>query len=90
MRIRVLHMPQDIETAIIKAISTQKQLDSNSITADSVLQDLGVSSLDAITIVYEIEEQFGISVPNDQLEGLKTVSDIVSKIEKLIENKSQE
>ena len=82
-------MQHDIETAVIKAIAIQKQLDSNSISADSILQDLGVSSLDAITIVYEIEEQFEISVPNDQLEGLKTVSDIVRLIGKLIETKNQ-
>ena len=81
-------MQQEIEAIVVKAIATQKQLDTNSITSDTALQDLGVTSLDAISIVYEIEEQFNISVPNAELDGLKTVSDIVKKIEELQGNKN--
>jgi acyl carrier protein len=80
-------MPQDIENAVITAILRQKKLDAATITRDSVLSELGITSLDAITIVYDIEEQFGIEVPNEMLEGLRTVGDIVDSLATLIESK---
>jgi acyl carrier protein len=80
-------MPQDIENAVITAILRQKKLDAATITRDSVLSELGITSLDAITIVYDIEEQFGIEVPNEMLEGLRTVGDIVDSLATLIEDK---
>lgn len=80
-------MPQDIENAVITAIIRQKRLDAATIMRDSVLSELGITSLDAITIVYDIEEQFGIEVPNEMLEGLRTVGDIVDSLATLIEDK---
>jgi acyl carrier protein len=78
-------MKQDILTPVIAAIAKQKQLDPETITSESVLKDLGISSLDAITIVYELEEEFDIEVPSDDLDNLDTVQDIVDSISKLIE-----
>lgn len=80
-------MPQDIENTVINAIVRQKRLDAAAITRDSVLTNLGITSLDAITIVYEIEEQFDIEVPNEMLGGLQTVGDIVDSLVALIEDK---
>jgi acyl carrier protein len=73
-------MAQDIENAVITAILRQKRLDAATITRDSVLSELGITSLDAITIVYDIEEQFDIEVQNETLEGLNTVGDIVDSL----------
>jgi acyl carrier protein len=79
-------MPQDIENKVINAIVRQKRLDAAAITRDSVLTNLGITSLDAITIVYEIEEQFDIEVPNEMLGGLQTVGDVVDSLVALIED----
>ncbi|MBA1444149.1 MAG: acyl carrier protein [Chromatiales bacterium] len=80
-------MSLDIETVVISAIATQKQLDTASIKRESRLQDLGVSSLDAITIVYEVEEAFDVEIPNAELEKLETVGDIVDGIGSLLADK---
>ncbi len=80
-------MEQEIHAAIVKAIATQKRLDPSQISIDSTLEELGISSLDAITIVYEIEDVFDIEVDNEQLENLRSVKDIVDGITKLVEAK---
>jgi acyl carrier protein len=77
-------MKQEILTPVIAAIANQKQLDPEAITSESVLKDLGISSLDAITIVYELEEEFDIEVPSDDLDNLESVQDIVDSISELI------
>lgn len=80
-------MQSEIESTVIKAIAAQKQMDEALIGVDSSLEELGISSLDAITIIYEIEDRFGVEVPNDALEGLSNVQDIVNGIGKLLANK---
>lgn len=78
-------MTPDIETIVKNAIASQKMIDAGSITLDSSLEALGITSLDAITIVYEVEEVCDIEVPNDQLESLRTVADIVEGVKSLLE-----
>ncbi len=78
-------MKNRIESTVIRAISRHKQLADGVVELKSTLESLGVSSLDAITIVYDIEEAFDVEVPNEELESLRTVEDIVLGIEKLVE-----
>jgi acyl carrier protein len=77
-------MKQEILTPVIAAIAKQKQLDPEAISSGSQLKDLGISSLDAITIIYELEEEFDIEVPSDDLDNLDSVQDIVDSIFELI------
>lgn len=78
-------MNQDIENTIINVIAKQKKLDPSAINLSSSLEELGVSSLEAITIVYDMEEAFDVEVPDESLAGLKTVQDIVDGINLIVE-----
>ena len=63
-------------------LAEQLDVDKDSIEMNSKLaEDLGADSLDAIDIVMTIEDQYAIEVPDDNIENMKTVEDIVSFIE---------
>lgn len=79
-----MNMKDKILASVISAIVKQKQIEPDLITGESRLDELGVSSLDAITIVYDIEEEFDIEVPGDVLEELASVQDIVDGIYELV------
>jgi acyl carrier protein len=79
-----MDMEDKILDSVISAIAKQKHIEPKTITSESRLDELGVSSLDAITIVYDIEEEFDIEVPGDVLEDLASVQDIVDGIYELI------
>ncbi len=70
--------------SVITAIAQKKQIEPESITSTSSLTELGVTSLDALTIVFDIEEAFDIEVPGDVLESLKTVQDIMDAVSELV------
>ncbi len=80
-------MRQDIENSVIKLIAKQKSLNPSDITSESTLEALGVTSLEAITVVYDIEEKFDVEVPDDILDKLDTVHDIVDGVASLISEK---
>ncbi len=56
--------------------------DKESITQDSsITDDLGADSLDVVDLVMAIEDEFSVEIPEDQVENIKTVGDIVKYIE---------
>lgn len=67
----------------IRAILAE-QLDvaEDEITMESNIgEDLGADSLDVVDLVMTIEDEFEIEVPDDQIENIKTVGDVVNYIE---------
>ena len=63
-------------------LAEQLDVDKDSIEMNSKLaEDLCADSLDAIDIVMTIEDQYAIEVPDENIENMKTVEDIVSFIE---------
>lgn len=63
-------------------IADQLDVDVDSITEDSNIQeDLGADSLDIVDLMMAIEEEFDVEIPDEKLEGIKTVGDIAKYIE---------
>ena len=54
--------------------------------AASITDDLGADSLDVVDLVMSFEEEFDIEIPDDQVEKIKTVGDIVKFIEEKVED----
>lgn len=67
----------------VKAIiSDQLGIDENTIEMDSsIVEDLGADSIDAIDLILSIQEEFDVEIPDEAVEGIKTISDIVKYIE---------
>ncbi len=58
-------------------------IDENTITENSkVIADLGADSLDIVELVMTIEDEFGVTVEEDDLQKIVTVGDIVNLIDK--------
>ncbi len=78
-------MKDKVLDSVVAAIAKQKHVDPKTITSESRLDELGVTSLDAITIIYDIEEEFDVEVPSEVLESLDSVQDIVDGMLGLME-----
>ena len=56
--------------------------DKDGITeASSITDDLGADSLDVVDLVMALEDEFSVEIPEDEVENIKTVGDIVKYIE---------
>ena len=56
--------------------------DKDNITeASSITDDLGADSLDVVDLVMALEDEFSVEIPEDEVENIKTVGDIVKYIE---------
>lgn len=62
-------------------IVDQLDVEEDAVTMESsIADDLGADSLDMVDLVMSLEEEFDIEVPDDQVENIKTVGDIVKFI----------
>ncbi len=65
-----------------KILVDQLDVDEDKVTSEaSLTDDLGADSLDLVDLVMSLEEEFDVEIPDDQVEGIKTVGDIVKYIE---------
>ena len=63
-------------------IVDQLDVEEDKVTMDANIQeDLGADSLDVVDLVMSFEEEFDIEIPDDQVENIKTVGDVVKYIE---------
>ena len=67
---------------LIDLIAINLGVDANKITMEShFINDLGADSLDTVELVLELEDQFGIEIPDDVTETLFTVADVYTYLE---------
>ena len=73
-------MGERIEDALREIIAKQAHLDPSVITPESVLSELGVTSLDLVEIIMTIEDKYDVTIPVDAVEawnGYKTVANLI-------------
>lgn len=72
----------EILDKVKSVIVDQLNVEEDDVTDDaSFIDDLGADSLDIVELVMALEEEFGISIPDEQAENIKTVGDAVAFIE---------
>ncbi len=77
-------MSDAVAEKVISTLASVKRIPADTITLDTNLQDLGIDSLDVFTLLFELENAFKISIPDDDVRSLRTVKDIVDGIKKIL------
>ena len=63
-------------------IVDQLDVEEDVVTAEaSIVDDLGADSLDVVDLISSVEDEFDVEIPDEKVEDIKTVGDIVSYIE---------
>ncbi|HEX3109018.1 MAG TPA: phosphopantetheine-binding protein [Thermoanaerobaculia bacterium] len=77
----------EIAAKLVELVKQEKDIPDDKLAPETVLADAGIDSLDALTILFAIEEEFKISIPDDRAKTIKTFGDMIDVVEQLkIEN----
>ncbi|MDE0916277.1 MAG: acyl carrier protein [Planctomycetota bacterium] len=72
---------QTIEERVVKIVCDQMGTSADKVTPEtSFINDLGADSLDTVELVMEFEDEFEISIPDEDAEKIQTVGTAVSYI----------
>ena len=77
-------MPDAVTEKVIETLASVKRIPAESIKPETNLQEMGIDSLDVFTLLFELENAFKISIPDDDVRSIKTVKDIAEGIKKIL------
>ncbi len=79
---------EEIQEKVVSIVSEQMGVDKKEITMEtSFVRDLNADSLDTVELVMEFEDEFELSIPDDEAEKIQTVGQAVEHIHKALESK---
>ena len=82
-------MSDDVQQTVFGIIAKEANIDVSKITLDSTLKDLEIQSLDAIQIIFEIEDHYKIQMPDrDPNFDTESVRGLVETVRKLLEEQA--
>ena len=81
-------MTESIETQVIDIIARKRKLDPSSVSLDSTFEQLGVDSLDAADLLFAFEDRFGIVVPDEAAQSMKSVRNVVDGVRQLVADRA--
>ena len=77
-------MSEQMTASVIDVIAKTQHLPAESITIDKTFAELKIDSLDGMNILFAVESEFDISIPDEQAAAIKSVGEMVEGIEKLV------
>lgn len=71
---------EEIERRLVEIVRREKNLPDELLAPAVALADAGIDSLDALTILFAVEEDFGIAIPDARARAMKTFGDMVDAV----------
>jgi acyl carrier protein len=77
----------DVEAKVIEIIVREQHLDPEAVTINSTFEELGIDSLDGVNILFALEEEFKIDVPDAIAQNMRSVRQVVDSLTRVLEGK---
>jgi acyl carrier protein len=81
-------MSDELIQRIVKVIATSKRIPLESVTIDSEFEQIGIDSMDAVEILFALENEFDISIPDEEVRQVRNVRQMCEGVERLVAAKS--
>ena len=78
-------MPDEVMERVIKVIAATQHIPAETIRPESSFAELNIDSLDGINILFALENEFNISIPDDAAKNIKSMQDLADGIRQLME-----
>lgn len=83
-----LTSPDAVAQRVLRIIADNQKKDPASVTVESTFEELGLDSMDAVNIVFTVENEFNVNVPDEEMKNIRSVRDIVEGVQKLVAAKA--
>ncbi len=77
-------MSDELTQRVISVIAESQKLPPEKVTSDSTFEELGIDSLDGVNILFALENEFNVNIPDEGAHGIRSVRDAVEAMRKLL------
>ena len=75
----------NIEDKVIEIVTREQHLDPGTVKPDSTFAELGIDSLDGVNILFALEQEFKIDIPDSIAQNMRSVRQVVDALTRVIE-----
>lgn len=75
---------ETVAERVIRVFADFKKVQPEDIKLETTFEELGFDSLDGLNLIFELEEEFDIVVPDDKVQSMRSVAEVVEGIESLV------
>jgi acyl carrier protein len=83
-------MPDELAQRVIGVMAATQHIAAESIQIDSTFEELKIDSLDGINIVFALENEFDINIPDESAQKIRSVREMVEGVRQLVDSKNAE
>ena len=81
-------MSDELIQRVLKVIATSKRIPLQTVTIESDFQQLGIDSMDAVEILFALENEFDITIPDDEVRNVRSIRQMCEGVDKLVAAKA--
>jgi len=81
-------MSDELSQRVLKVIATSKRIPLETVTIDSEFLQIGIDSMDAVEILFALENEFDISIPDEEVRSVRNVRQMCEGVARLVAAKS--
>jgi acyl carrier protein len=77
-------MSDQLTEKVLSIIASTKRIPREQVTPESTFEQLGIDSLDAVNILFALEGEFNISIPDEAARSIHSINEMVEGVRKLV------
>ncbi len=81
-------MPSNVTEEVLDVVAETHRIPREKITLDSRFEELGMDSMDAVNILFALEEKFDITIPDEAAKQIRNIREMVDGVQRLVDAKA--
>jgi acyl carrier protein len=81
-------MSDEFIQRVCQVIANSQRIPIEKVTIESTFQELGIDSMDAVNILFGLESEFDINIPDEEAKDIRTLRQMAEGVEKLVAAKA--
>ncbi len=81
-------MPKELTGRVLATIAQAQRIPEEKVTIDSKFEELGIDSMDGVNILFALENEFDITIPDEAAKQIHNVQEMVDGVRRLVQEKN--
>lgn len=83
-----MEMSDDLKSRVIKVIAKTQRIPIETVSIDSTFEELKIDSLDGINLIFALESEFNVDIPDEEAREIKSVRQMAEGVAQLVAQKA--
>lgn len=83
-------MSEDLTQRVLNVIATVKRVPREKVTPESSFEELGIDSMDGVEILFALENEFDITIPDEDAKTIRSIRQMAEGVERLLAAKTSD